>query len=71
VPAAALCGNVRTTATEFARRVTEGGRDPGEVSEVLRAVVWRAVSASGCTVDALRPVVDTLADLLDPNGELS
>lgn len=64
--AQALLGNVRTTATEYAHLLTHGERDTGEVREAVRAVVWRALTTSGCTVDALRPIVEVLEPLLDP-----
>jgi hypothetical protein len=61
----ALLGNVRTTATEFVHRLTRGDRDAAEVREAVRTVVWRALTVGGCTVAALRPIVETLAPLLD------
>jgi hypothetical protein len=63
--AAALLGNVRTTATEYAHRLARADRDAAQVREAVRAVVWRALAASGRAVDALRPIVDTLGPLLD------
>jgi hypothetical protein len=64
--ARALLGNVRTTAAEYAHLMTRAGRDAGEVREGVRGVVWGALAASGCTVDALRPIVEILEPLLDP-----
>ena len=65
--AEALLGNVRTTATEYARLLARADGDAGAVREGVRAVVWRALAASGCTVPALRPIVEVLAPLLDPD----
>jgi hypothetical protein len=65
--AQALLGNVRTTATEFAHRLARGARDAAQVREAVREVVWGALTAGGCDVAALRPIVETLAPLLDPD----
>jgi hypothetical protein len=63
--AAALLGNVRTTATEYAHLLARADRDAEQVREAVRAVVWRALAASGRAVDALRPIVAALGPLLD------
>jgi hypothetical protein len=65
--ARALLGNVRTTATEFTHRLGRGGRDAAAVREALREVIWTALTVGGCEVTALRPIVETLAPLLDPD----
>ena len=61
---------MRTTATEYARLLARADRDGGDgsaVREGVRAIVWRALATSGCTVAALRPIVEVLGPLLDPD----
>ena len=64
--ARALLGNVRTTATELAHRLGRAGRDATAVREAVRDVIWDALTAGGCDVAALRPIVESLAQILDP-----
>jgi hypothetical protein len=63
----ALLGNVRTTATDYAGLLGRSGSGPAEVREAVRATLWSALAASGCTVAALRPIVEVLGPLLDPD----